>query len=127
MELLNLLTVDSLYIEGYTKYTFALAWLFWVVPFILIKEHVSDEKYSANFELVWKWVLFVVFIGALVGGSFKRVVYTFIDDVSIGVAELVGMAIAMWFIPLTLTYIITFIYNILKPAMKKVHQVSNKK
>ena len=127
MELLNLLTVDSLYIEGYTKYTFVLAWLFWFVPFILIKEHVSDEKYSANFELVWKWVLFVVFIGALVGGSFKRVVYTFIDDVSIGVAELVGMAIAMWFIPLTLTYIITFIYNILKPAMKKVHQVSNKK
>jgi len=118
---------ESIAVPGHELSTFLLAYAYIALPFFIIKDIPLGGRYSESFISTWKWMLLITWVGSFFGGTYKSAMITFtVGNIWGFIGELIGMAIAIWLLPLILTYIVTFTYNILKPVMKKIHDISNK-
>jgi hypothetical protein len=98
------------------------------IPFIaiyVIGKIGEKDWFSDSFMKSYKLIMWLCFIGAFFGGTFKRLTIITFSEVFIGVGESIGSLIALIIFPLVLTYIIMFLYNLLKPLLKKAHDKAN--
>jgi hypothetical protein len=117
--------IDNLFqVDGhYWSVTVALIMFY---PYMWIEEITPGGRFSEKFLKVWKTIIFVMWIGAILGGTPKRLYVNFFIDKLIAVAELIGVWIGLLGFSLILTYILILLYKLINPLLKKIHDIANK-
>lgn len=114
----NLFEIDGQY------WSFLVA-LIMFLPFMWINE-MSPGRYTQKFLTVWKIIIFVMWVGAILGGTPKTIYTTYLVNKAIATGELIGVWLGLLGFSLIITYISILLIKLISPLLKKIHDITNK-
>ena len=125
IELMFIEIMDNLFEVDGQYWSFLVA-LIMLLPNMWVNEITPGERFSEKFLKVWKVVIFVVWVGAILGETPKTIYATYLVNKGIATGELIGVWLGLLGFSLIITYISILLIKLISPLLKKIHDIANK-